>query len=162
MKDPFDPLEVAADFVDQRRFSTAENVLSAAKFMVATQLSKDPKVIKVCRNAMHQRGFISIKPTKQGLKVIDEAHDCYTLKYIKDKPINTLRDDQWLRLIQAEQQKLIEIELANKIPGIKGRQSLVEEAAEYFSVDGYSKAITVRKNKNIFESRTNFTTKLIF
>lgn len=111
--------------------------------MVATQLSKDPTVVKVCRNAMHQRGFISIRPTKLGLKVIDEAHDCYALKYIKDKPLNTLRDDQWLRLLQAEQQKLIEIELAKKILGIKGRQSLVEEAAEYFSVDGYSKAITV-------------------
>ncbi len=107
-------------------------------------MSKDPTVIKVCRTAMHQRGFITIKPTKLGLKVIDESHDCYTLKYIKDKPINTLKDDQWLRLIQAEQQKLIEIELAKKILGIKGRQSLVEEAAEYFSVDGYSKAITVQ------------------
>lgn len=31
---------------------------------------------------------------------IDEAHSCYTFKYLKDKPVNDLADDQFLKIVQ--------------------------------------------------------------
>ena len=77
-------------------------VLSAAKFMVASQIAREPLVMKICREAFYERATLSVKPTKQGLKVIDELHDCYSLKYLKDKPVRTLEDDQWLKLAQVE------------------------------------------------------------
>jgi N-acylneuraminate cytidylyltransferase len=49
------------------------------------------------------------------MKEIDENHDCYSLRYVKDKPIQTLKNDDWIKLIQAEEQKFITIELANDI-----------------------------------------------
>lgn len=33
-------------------------------------------------------------------KEIDEGHSCYTLKYVRNKPVKDLRDEQFLRLTQ--------------------------------------------------------------
>lgn len=59
------------------KFNTAEEVLRAAKFMVAMQLSRDPLVRKCVRETFFERAKINIKPTKKGIKEIDENHPCY-------------------------------------------------------------------------------------
>ena len=46
------------------------------------------------------------RPTKQGIKVIDEAHDCYAMKFLKDKPVRTIEDDQWIRLTLVKESNL--------------------------------------------------------
>jgi transcription elongation factor SPT6 len=58
--------------------------------------------MKVCREAFYERATLTVRPTKLGLKVIDEPHDCYAMKFIRNKPIRTIEDDQWLRLIQVK------------------------------------------------------------
>lgn len=75
-------------------------VLNAAKYMVAMQIAREPLVMKICREAFYERATVTVKPTKQGVKVIDETHDCYGMKYLKNKPLRDFEDDQWLRLLQ--------------------------------------------------------------
>ena len=52
---------------------------------------------------------MTVKPTKQGLREIDESHDVYSMKYVTGKPCNSLEGDQWLKLIEAEKSKLLTI-----------------------------------------------------
>lgn len=51
--------------------------MKAAKFMVAVQLSRDPLVRKCVRETFFERAKINVKPTKKGIKEIDENHPCY-------------------------------------------------------------------------------------
>ena len=81
-------------------------VLSAAKYMVAMQIARDPMVMKVCREAFYDRATLTVRPTKIGLKVIDEAHDCFAMKFIKSKPVRNIEDDQWLKLLGVIKQLL--------------------------------------------------------
>ena len=38
---------------------------------------------------------------------IDDSHPCVTFKYLKNKPIGTLKDDQFLHIVQAEDDGLL-------------------------------------------------------
>ena len=38
---------------------------------------------------------------------IDDSHPCVTFKYLKNKPIGTLKDDQFLHIVQAEEDGLL-------------------------------------------------------
>lgn len=49
------------------------------------------------------------------------------MKYLKDKPVASLRDDQFLKLVMAEEEKLIELHLGDSITNYSG-QNYVEEA----------------------------------
>lgn len=57
--------------------TTPADVLKAAKYMVATQLSREPLVRKVFRDAVFNRAKLNVIPTKKGIKEIDENHPCY-------------------------------------------------------------------------------------
>ena len=76
--DPSEPLEAAQDYINEK-FSKPEDVLTAAKFMVATQISRDPTIRKEVRDAFYERATLNVEPTKKGMKEIDENHDCYGL-----------------------------------------------------------------------------------
>ena len=138
--DPCEPLEAAQEYVNEK-FSKPEDVLTAAKFMVATQISRDPTVRKEVRDAFYERATINVRPTKKGMKEIDENHNCYSMRYVKDKPIQTLKNDDWIKLIQAEEQKFLTIELANDIKGLGGNSTYLEEAKDLFQQDLHSKSV---------------------
>lgn len=71
-----EPLEVAKDYISAK-FSSPEDVLHAAKFMVAMQLAREPLLRKCVREVFYERAKINVKPTKKGMKEIDENHMCY-------------------------------------------------------------------------------------
>lgn len=45
--------------------------------MVAKQISRDPLVRRCVREAYFERAKLNVKPTKKGIKEIDENHPCY-------------------------------------------------------------------------------------
>lgn len=53
------------------------DVLKAVKFMVSTQISREPLVRKVLREAFFERAKLNVIPTKKGIKEIDENHPCF-------------------------------------------------------------------------------------
>merc|ERR1712110_219188 len=107
--DPCEPLEAAQEYINEK-FKEPKDVLTAAKFMVATQISRDPSIRKEVRDAFYDKATITVRPTKKGMKEIDENHNCYSMRYLKDKPIQTLKNDDWLKLMAAEEQKSITID----------------------------------------------------
>ena len=51
-------------------FSTVDQVLEAARHMVAMQIARDPLVRQCVRQTFYERAKLKIKPTKRGKKVI--------------------------------------------------------------------------------------------
>ncbi len=139
-QDPSEPLEAAAEYVTDK-FPTPEEVLRAAEFMVAMQIAREPLVRKVTREAFVERATVDVNPTKRGVKEIDENHDCYTMKYLKNKPIRDLKGDHWLKLMQAEEQKLLEIKLGENFYALGSSQTFLSEAQELFKHDAFSKSV---------------------
>lgn len=107
----FDPLEAAREYIS-KRFDTPEKVLQAATFMVGRQISCDPSVRKTVRQIFNERAKVNSKPTKKGMKEIDESHYCYQLKYLKDKPISSFVGDQFLHLNVAKTEGLLEVNIS--------------------------------------------------
>ena len=44
-------------------------------------------------------------------QLIDEAHPCYAQKYLKDKPVRNMKDEQFLKLVMAEEEQMLTITL---------------------------------------------------
>lgn len=88
---------------------------------------------------MYERATINIRPTKKGLKEIDESHDCYAMKYVSEKPVSSLSGDQWLKLTQAEEQKLLDIEIAKEIGSFPKGKTFLQDALRYYTYDAYHK-----------------------
>ncbi|KFM65277.1 Transcription elongation factor SPT6, partial [Stegodyphus mimosarum] len=138
---PVEPKEVASDYVC-KRFSTPEECLSAAKFMVANQISKEPAVRKCVRQTYFERAKISVRPTKKGIKEIDENHPCYSMKYLKNKPVKDLRGDQFLKLTMAERDGFLTITIAMDKQGSNdGRHVFLEEIKQLYERDEFSKNV---------------------
>ncbi len=108
-----EPVLLAQDFINDNEQSTmfvnTDQVLSAARFMVATQIARDPNVKSYVRDVFYKRACISVKPTPKGVKEIDENHQCYAFKYLKQKPCISLKYDEYLKLSVAEQDGLLEM-----------------------------------------------------
>lgn len=138
-QDPVEPTVVAQDYLGGN-FSSVDEVLKAVQLMVAIQLAREPLVRKCVREMYMERAKVTIKPTKIGLKMIDEAHPIYTMKYLKDKPVRDFIDDQFLKLAVAEEDKLITITLNDKIDGLKS-DNYVNEIKQLYIRDEFSKNV---------------------
>lgn len=62
------------------------------------------------------------------------------MKYLKDKPVQDLKLDQFLKLILAEKDGLLTITLGDKIHGIT-TPDYIEEVKELFMKDEFSKNV---------------------
>lgn len=136
---PTEPFDVALEYVSPK-FPTATEVLKAANYMMAVQIAKEPLVRQCVREAFFERARIDVVPTKQGLKEIDENHNLYPMKFLKDKPVRDVADDQFLRLVVAEQDKLLNIVFQTKIEGAT-TPSYIDEVKALFTRDEFSKLV---------------------
>jgi transcription elongation factor SPT6 len=105
-----------------------------AKYMVAIQLSREPLVRSTLREAYQEKAKLTVRPTKKGIKEIDENHPCYGMKYLKGKPVRDLNNDMFLKLHMAEQEKLLTITLSEDIDGMTSTSYLKEIANLYIKV----------------------------
>ncbi|XP_073971663.1 transcription elongation factor Spt6 isoform X2 [Rhodnius prolixus] len=129
------PLEVAKEYCSPK-FPTPEDVLKAGQFMVATQLARDPLVRNCMRDTFFERAVINVAPTKKGLKEVDENHPCYSLKYIKGKPVRDLGGDQYLKLHMANEDKLLKVVISDHISG-HTTTSYIEEVKQLYYRDEF-------------------------
>lgn len=138
-QEPVEPSETARQYIG-KKFAGVDEVLQAAKFMVSMQLAREPLVRKCVREVFFERAKISIRPTKKGTKEIDEAHNCFSMKYLKDKPVRDLTGDQFLKLSIAEEEKLLTISISEKIEG-NTSSSYIDEVKQLYIRDEFSKNV---------------------
>lgn len=106
---PIGPTATCEEFIC-RQFPNVQAVLQAAIFMHARQLSLDPLVRYVIRRDYLSRCMINARPTRLGIQSITEDHPCYTMKYLREKPVNTFTKDQFLYLHQSVKDGFMKIE----------------------------------------------------
>lgn len=138
-QEPIDPRDVAKEYINNR-FQTVEDVLEAGKFMVARQLSRDPLLRKCVREMYYERAKLSVRPTKQGMKEIDENHPCYSMKYIKNKHVRDLNGDQYLKLQIAQDDKLLTVSVSERIEGTSSTE-FIDEVKTLYQKDEFSKNV---------------------
>lgn len=135
---PMEPLEMAKDFI-AAQFPTVDEVMLGARHMVAMQLSHDPQVRQCVREAFFERARLHVAPTKKGVQVIDEAHPCYAQKYLKNKPVRDLKDEQFLRLTEAEDDHLLTISITmDELTDNPNIQTYFEEIRQLYYRDEFS------------------------
>ncbi|XP_070591606.1 LOW QUALITY PROTEIN: transcription elongation factor SPT6 [Erythrolamprus reginae] len=137
---PAEPLELAKDYVCSQ-FPTPEAVLEGACYMVALQIAREPLVRQVLRQTFQERAKINVAPTKKGKKDIDEAHYAYSFKYLKNKPVKELRDEQFLKVSLSREEGLLTIDISVDMKGVDGYgndQSYFEEIKAFYYRDEFS------------------------
>uniref|UniRef100_A0A2K6E9W2 Transcription elongation factor SPT6 n=1 Tax=Macaca nemestrina TaxID=9545 RepID=A0A2K6E9W2_MACNE len=137
---PAEPLELAKDYVCSQ-FPTPEAVLEGARYMVALQIAREPLVRQVLRQTFQERAKLNITPTKKGRKDVDEAHYAYSFKYLKNKPVKELRDDQFLKICLAEDEGLLTTDISIDMKGVEGYgndQTYFEEIKQFYYRDEFS------------------------
>ncbi|XP_071546473.1 transcription elongation factor SPT6 [Panulirus ornatus] len=136
---PEDPMKEADEYLS-KMCSTPERVLEAAVRMVGWQLACEPLVRRTVREAYFERARISARPTHQGLKIIDEHHPLYAIKYLKDKPVTDLQGDQFLRLKCGVEDKQMTISLSDTIEG-NTTISYLDEMKQLYYRDEFSQVV---------------------
>lgn len=138
-QEPIEPFELAKEFIT-KQFANTDDVIQACKYMVSMQLAREPLVRKCIRETFFERAKLTVKPTKKGLKEIDEAHSCYNMKYVKDKPIRDLSADQFLKLCIAEEDKLLSVIICETIEG-NTSSNYIDEVKQLYYRDEFSKNV---------------------
>lgn len=135
-----DPYEIAKDYITTQ-FTTEEEVIDATKFVVARQLAREPLLRKCVREIFYERAKINVKATKKGLKEIDEFHSCFTIKYLKNKPVRELTGDEFLRLHIAQQDKLLTITIPDRFEGSSSSSPFLDEIKQLYSKDEFAQHV---------------------
>lgn len=138
-QDISDPYEMAKNYITTQ-FTTVEEVLDAARFVVARQIAREPLLRKSVRELYYERAKITVRPTKKGMKEIDEFHSCYTIKYLKSKPVRELVGDEFLRLKIAEQDKLLTISVSERFEG-NTTNSFLDEIKQLYNRDEFAQHV---------------------
>ena len=107
------PESFAATYITDQ-FDTPEKVLRGARYMAAQQLACEPEIRKKVRKDFEYRAQITTRLTKKGEKYIDEDHGLWGMRFLEDKPIQTLKRSQFIQLVNGEQDKLIEMKIGLK------------------------------------------------
>ncbi|THD22694.1 putative suppressor of ty, partial [Fasciola hepatica] len=123
---PMLPLDAAGDFLSPQ-FPSASVALSASRYMLAFQISREPFVRRMMRQMFQLQAVITVRPTSRGVKEIDESHPLYALKYISGKPV-------------AARDKLITYNIHVPAEQIRGL-SLADELQRFFHQDEFSSLV---------------------
>ncbi|KAA0186889.1 hypothetical protein HAZT_HAZT009216 [Hyalella azteca] len=134
-----EPLKEAEAYLS-KMCTSPTHVLEGAVRMLGWQLACEPLVRKTVREVYFERARLDVRPTQKGLKLIDEQHPLYALKYIKNKPVHDLHNEQFLKLKTAVDDKLIEIQFCENIEGNKS-SSYLDEMKQLYYKDEFSRVV---------------------
>lgn len=138
------PLAIAADYICTR-FQTEQAVLQASRFMVAKEMSSNPLVRQCIRVVFNERAVVNVRPTVKGLRDgMDENHPCFTQKYLKEKPLTSFQDMQFLHLLQAEEDGMLTVQITidRRKHGAEGSvEPYVNEIIQLYKKDEFSDVV---------------------
>ncbi|XP_050684543.1 transcription elongation factor SPT6 [Leptidea sinapis] len=137
---PVPPLEAAQEYTARSAGCSAAEAVRRAVYMCGVQLAREPLLRSTLRDALRERATVSVWPTPRGLKEIDESHACFSMKYLKKKPVRDLTGDQFLKLSIAAEDKLLELSISENIEGNTG-PSYLEELKQLYQKDEFAATV---------------------
>ncbi|XP_034831769.1 transcription elongation factor SPT6 [Maniola hyperantus] len=135
---PDPPIDAAQPYAQAN--GSATEVLRRAVYMCGVQIAREPLLRATLRDALRERATISVRPTARGLKEIDESHACYSMKYLKKKPVRDLSGDQFLKLTIAAEDRLLEIQISELIEG-NTSSNYLEELKQLYQKDEFAATV---------------------
>jgi len=110
---PLEPLVFAETFCDpETEFEEPKKVIEAAKFILSTDIGRDPLLKKHVRHLFQSHGVVTVTPTDTGVHKINELHPYFAFKYLSQKPFSALKHSaQYLQIIAAEQELLVDVQV---------------------------------------------------
>lgn len=134
------PLDEAQNYLKPGiRFVNREAVLKAATYMFSREISCDPLVRQTVRKYFFENAVINVRPTTLGMKEIDENHPCYAIKFLKNKPVTKLVNEQFLNIVNAEKDKLLEVHFSiEPIDSLDSKRQLMSPYYESLKALYYS------------------------
>jgi transcription elongation factor SPT6 len=129
------PHELADDFVDYPDFPTGEQVLLAAKKMLAEEIFYNPRMRLSLRSMWFTESRIDVDVTEKGVKQIDDLHQYYEFKYLRKQDLRNIASNpgRYLKMLKAESEGLININY--KLPTI---ETTMKDLYDYISSENYS------------------------
>lgn len=112
--DPQDrPDDMADHHTDADEFPTGSHVLKSARALFAEEIAMSPRMRKFLRGRYYTDGLFDCIRTEKGLRQIDEDHQYYEFKYLRNQRVNyfATRPGLFLRMLKAESEGLVEIRL---------------------------------------------------
>lgn len=109
------PDMLAMEYTDTTEFQTSEQVLAAARHMLALELANEPTLKAQGRAYFNKKATLSTTPTPKGLEEITPLHELFGLHYLDRKPVQDFfyDDDRTLyaKLRKAQQDGFLNITL---------------------------------------------------
>ncbi|KAI9096504.1 SH2 domain-containing protein [Phlyctochytrium arcticum] len=131
-----EPIIAAERFVNEP-YQNAEEVLEAARMMLAADIAADPSFRAYVRKVYLSDAAIKVTPTKKGKTEIDPQHPYYPFKFLTNKYLFEFTDGQILQILSAEEEGLVTVEM--KI-----------SAEDLFLRDVYTRGCIQSSNENAF------------
>ena len=125
------PEDLAADFVSDS-YPDADSVLRGSCNMLARQIAEEPHVRRHIRGLSRQHLMIHTIPTARGKERIERTDKLNGIRHIS-MPISKLRGQQFLLILEAEKERLIEVNLESQDPN--WRTNMQEECENLFLSD---------------------------
>ncbi|XVF00136.1 hypothetical protein REPUB_Repub03eG0259000 [Reevesia pubescens] len=124
------PEEMASNFTCAM-FETPHAVLKGARHMAAVEISCEPSVKKYVRRIYMDNAVVSTSPTPDGKIAIDSFHQFASVKWLREKPLSRFEDAQWLLILKAEEEKLLQVTV--KLPEERLKELIEECNGQYLS-----------------------------
>lgn len=128
--------QIAQEYIG-KRFATVTKVLQVAEFVVAKQISTEPKLRKYIREKYFNMATIKVNPTKKGMSEINKNHSIYGMEHW-EKPVHELYGDKFLLLHKAEIDGLVTLRISESSTAA----SYFDEMTKFYQYDGCSKNVT--------------------
>lgn len=129
------PIDLADSLTSDSEFSTGEQVLYAARQMFAEELFMNPRMRKHFRKHYYMMGVVNCRRTEKGLRKIDEQHQYYELKYLKNQTFGDLakNPETFLKMLKAEEEGLLEVRVV-----LQNEPEFRKQLYQEFASDNYS------------------------
>ncbi|KAG8365970.1 hypothetical protein BUALT_Bualt17G0027300 [Buddleja alternifolia] len=130
------PEEMASTFTCAM-FETPRDVLRGTRHMAAVEISCEPCVRKHVRSIFMDNAVVSTSPTSDGSVAIDSFHHYAGVKWLRNKPLTSFEDAEWLLIQKAEEEKLLQVTI--KLPETV-LDKLIRDSNNYYLSDSVSKS----------------------
>lgn len=128
------PIDLADSLTDGE-FSTGDAVISAARQLYAEELYASPRLRSWMREHYIVHAVFNCRRTEKGLRNIEESHPFYEVKYIMNLTAQDIarKPEVYLKMMKAEEEGLIEVQVALQDERDLRRQFFQDFASDNFS-----------------------------
>ncbi|KAI3650058.1 hypothetical protein MP228_005690 [Amoeboaphelidium protococcarum] len=111
---------------------TTDSVMRATRFLMAREISTELSFRSSMRQLLGKSAIINVYATEKGKIDIDEQHDYYAFKYLREKPVVKIDEMQFLWIMKATSEGLVTFKIECDV------QSTFDQYCRLYLSNGYS------------------------